>query len=483
MLSMLAGLLLLPVILSAVSAAQYGLWLVLFSVATLLYYSDLGMGAAILHFSSRIRGGGETCESGELLSAGLLWNLSAALAITPVYFLLGSLYLASHSDPVGLSETERTALLICGTAMVAGLVVRPFSPALAGAGYLPVERRNQGVALIFRVVATPLVCWLTPSIVAIAAVETFAAILPHALSGITLAVLDQHTIRWGRSTIETLKYMLSYSLRAFVSSFTESALLQGGTIAAGVFAAPADATFFSAAFRIYSSARQLLNWIIDPLRPGLSRLYAIDRSGGDTVVHALSRVLLSGSVIGGTALALGGHALIGIWLGSTVPVTLVSATSAVLLFGLVLNSIHLPLAAGAFSLGRPAVFIVPQIIWLLAFLVLVKPLSSNWGIIGIAAAFAGPLFLVEPLYLLIARNALGFSLGRWLTSDVMPVVCPVLTGTFAASVFVVATEGIRTALGSLLAMLIFVAGVALIFLVRPSAVPVESVRMILRTEL
>lgn len=480
---MLATVLLLPIILSAVSAVQYGLWLVLVSVGSLLYYADFGVGLAILHFSSRIRAGGGAHTCGELLSAGLLWNASVSLLVVPSYFILGSLYVESNADSIGLSRAQQAELVLCGTVVVAGLVIRPFTSALAGAGYLPVERRNQGIAVVFKIVATPLVCWLTPSIVAIAAVETTALLLPHALSGITIAILGQHRIRWHRATLDSLKYMLSYSTRASIYNFVESALLQGGTVAAGLLSAPADATYYNAAYRVYSSVRQLLGWILDPLRPGLSRLYAIGRRDGDAVVHAVSRVLISVSVLGGLSLIIGGQALIGLWLGQDVPTAMVSATSAILLSGLILNSIHLPLAVGAYALGRPAAFIIPQVIWCIAFIGLAGPFSSKWGIVGIAMAFASPLLLLEPVYLIISRNALGFNLRHWLLLDVTPVAYPALCGMLATSVFIVVIGGLHSGVASAVAMFIFIGGSAIAFLLRPSTVPVNSLRTIFRTEL
>jgi O-antigen/teichoic acid export membrane protein len=480
---MLTALLVVPFILSSVSASQYGLWLVLSSSATLLYYSDFGIGTAIVHFSSRIRGGGGRYTPSDLLSAGLIWNTAASLVIVPIYIWLARGYLLQHAGPAGLDANSRGALLAFGAVTTSGLVLRPIGAALVGAGFQPIEQRNQGVAAVFRLVATLVVCWLTSSVALIAMVETMALLLPSVLSAITLLRLDPHRIRMNRSAFGAVRYMLSYSTKAFLSSLIDAGLLQGGTIAAGILATPADAAYFNIAFRIFSSVRQLLYWITEPLRPALSRLYATSKVEADIVLQAMSRVMLFGATLGCIALIFGGPGLIRIWLGDKVPVDLVAATSAILLAGLILNSIHLPFALAAYSAGRPAAFLVPQIIWFLTFVGLVVPSSSSWGIPGIAFAFAAPLLFVEPIYLFIASRTLGVSFRRWLMTDAMPAVYVAVSGAIA-SIGLSAIIGVTSTVAhAFWATLFFVVGLTVAVLLRPRTIPTESIRTIFRTEL
>ncbi|AFM16104.1 membrane protein involved in the export of O-antigen and teichoic acid [Mycolicibacterium chubuense NBB4] len=480
---MLTALVVVPFILSAVTAAQYGLWLVLVSAASLLYYSDFGVGTAIVHFASRVRGGGESRTPSDLLSAGILWNTLAAIVVVPLYVLMAGIYVAHHAPAADLSPGVSAALIGLGALTVAVLIIRPFNSALAGAGFLPIEQRFQGIATVVRLVGTLLVCWLAPSLVLIAVVETLALLLPSVLCCITIVRLRQHRVRWSRTTISTMRYMMRYSLRAFASSLIDAALLQGGTLATGILLAPADATYFSIAYRIFSSVRQLLYWITEPLRPALSRLYAVNKVEGDRVLQAMSRTMLAGATVGCLILILAGPGLIRLWVGGEVPVTSIAAASALLLAGLILNSIHIPFAAAAYAAGKPAAFLLTQLMWLCAFLALVKPLSANFGTVGVAAAFAMPLLIVEPLCLFIAKRTLDVSIRQWLWADVLPVAYLVLPGTAASATYFLFIHGEMTGLRSIGAAGVFIAGVAAAAIVRPAMMPTAGLRTIFQTEL
>lgn len=482
--SMVAVLVVVPFILAAVSAAQYGVWLVLSSTALLMYYTDFGVGSAIIHFSSRRRGGGEKYSLGELLSAGLLWNLLASFLAIPAYLIFAAVYLSQHAAEAGIGEDAQLALLVCGGATMAVVLIRPFGSALVGSGFLPLERRNQGVAVIFRLLATLAVCWLFPSIEMIAVVDAIAYALPPAISAVNILGLGHHEIRWRRSTFATMKYMLGYSGRAFVYSLIDAILLQGGTIAAGTLATPADATYFNLAFRIFSSVRQLQRWITEPLRPAMSRLYSMDKVGAESILFALSRVLFVGTSFGCIILMLLGPIIVDLWIGGDAPVELIASTSAILMGGLILSTIHIPFAIAAYSAGQPTALLGPQIVWLACFVALVAPMEKFFGTQGIALALTLPLFVVEPLCSYMASKRLGINISGWVSSEIAPSLYLLLSGAVAASVYIVAAGGVlATYLSPLWLTLAFTAGVGLGAISRPRALPIDSLRAIFRTEL
>ncbi|MCD2170213.1 hypothetical protein LPW41_10960 [Microbacterium sp. JC 701] len=411
---------LLPIVLATVGATPYGIWLVLSTLAMVLNYSDLGVGAAVVHFASRHRGGRGDHDLSKLLSAALMWNFAAALVVVPTYVLFAISYTRGQVDSGAIDGGETDWLVVAGAFVMAGLFIRPFGSALVGSGLLPLERRNASVAAVVRVIGTLAVCYYVPSVGAVATVEAAAALLPSILSMLTVWRRGLAKVRWDRSTFSVGRHMLSFSTRSFVVSLIGALLLQGGTFAAGVLIGPASASYFNAAFRVYSSVRQLIGWLIDPFRAAMSRAAATDGNESTRLLASLSTVIALCVSVGCGALIFSSGWLIPLWLGQSAPTNDVQLGVIILLTGLIANSIHLPFVPAADSIGRPGVFLGPQLLWLTIFAVSAGPLAQALGAPGIALAMSLPLILVEPVYLLVARRVLHFDMREWFLHCILP---------------------------------------------------------------
>ncbi|AIV39419.1 lipopolysaccharide biosynthesis protein [Curtobacterium sp. MR_MD2014] len=433
MAGLLAGILLLPIIIATVSAEHYGVWLVVSAVAQYLNYSDLGVGTAIVHFGSRARAGGEQRSLGEFLQAGLIWNALAMVVVAPAFAAIATLYLWSTKVQAVLSPQETVWLLVAGTAMLVALLLKPFGSALNGAGLLPVERRNQTVGVLVRVMLTLVACFVFRDIVFVAMAEAVAVLVPVLLSWYIVSRRRLARMRWAGFPRATLRYMLSYSTRAFAVNAVGALLLQAGTIAAGVTLRPQDVTYYNAAFRVYTSVRQLIGWANDPFRPALSRLNVISRDQARTALLAISFVTLSVSAIGCAVLMIASRDLVRVWLGAGVPVEAIALTMVVLLAGLLVNAVHLPLIPAADAAGFPGVFFVPQLVWMVLTVIGSLLFGHLLGLPGVALGLTLPLALVEPVYLTRASRVLEFSLRTWTRSVAVPVFLLMLGGSVAAA--------------------------------------------------
>lgn len=419
---LIAGIVLLPVIISTVSAEQYGIWLVVSAIAQYLNYSDLGVGTAIVHFGSRSRAGGEERDLGAFLQAGLIWNALALVVVAPVFLVVAYLYLWSGKAQEVLTQPEATALLLVGVAMLGALLLKPFGSALNGAGLLPIERRNQTVGVLVRVVLTLVACFALRDIVFVAMAEALAVIVPVCLSWATVRTRGLARMKWVGFPGETLRYMLSYSVRSFAVNAVGALLLQAGTIAAGVTLRPQDVTYYNAAFRVYTSVRQLIGWANDPFRPALSRLNVAAPAEARRALMSICFVTLSLSVAGCAFLMIAAKDVVRIWLGPGVPIDTIAVTMVVLLAGLMVNAVHLPLIPAADASGAPGVFFVPQLIWMIATVGGSLCFGAVFGLPGIALGLTLPLVVIEPFYLVRAARVLVFSLADWARAVARPVL-------------------------------------------------------------
>ncbi|PZE90453.1 hypothetical protein DEI95_11895 [Curtobacterium sp. MCBD17_008] len=435
---LIAGIVLLPIIISTVSAEQYGIWLVVSAIAQYLNYSDLGVGTAIVHFGSRARAGGEERDLGAFLQAGLIWNALALVVVAPAFLLVAYLYLWSGKAQDVLTQPEALTLLVVGVAMLGALLLKPFGSALNGAGLLPVERRNQAIGVLVRVVLTLVACLVLRDIVFVAMAEAIAVIVPVCLSWATVRMRKLARMEWAGFPGGTLRYMLSYSVRSFAVNAVGALLLQAGTIAAGVTLRPQDVTYYNAAFRVYTSVRQLIGWANDPFRPALSRLNVAAPAEARRALLSICFVTLSLSVVGCAVLMIAAEDVVRIWLGPGVPVNTIAVAMVVLLAGLMINAIHLPLIPAADAAGAPGVFFVPQLAWMVLTVGGSLFFGAVFGLPGIALGLTLPLIVIEPFYLVRAARVLRFTLLDWTRAVARPVLILAAGGGAAVGVWLLA---------------------------------------------
>lgn len=426
--SLIAGLLLLPVIVSTIGSDKYGLWLFLLAIASILLYSDLGMGTAIVHFLSRIRGGDKALSRDAVVSSSYMWSFSAALIASAVFWLCGSLYLSGDSAMGMADSNERIILLCAGLIITMSMVVRPFGSILTGSGLLHVERQTQILAVLFRVVGTLYVCKFMPSIVAIAYVEAMALALPYLVACVVVFLRRLIVIRPSMISLSVVWKMLRYSVGAFGVAVTGAGIQQIGTVIVGLLGDANAVTSFNAAMRISGSARQVMTWVTEPFRSVLSRLYAGKTGNSLAVLRDFSLAILFAATITVFSLIIAGPQLSVLWLGESMDAIRIADTASLLLLALLLNSIHLPLIPAVDAAGRSGAFFVQQLTWLVFYVVLSCMLFPFTGIIGIGLAMLLPLPLIELWYFYKAKRILLIIPTTWFRGVILPSIPGALFG-------------------------------------------------------
>ncbi|MEW1976697.1 oligosaccharide flippase family protein [Microbacterium profundi] len=462
LLSMISGVVLLPVVVSFVGAAPYGVWLVLSAIAMYFQYADMGVGSAVVHFASRRRGNGDGHTLGQLISGAMLWNAAAALVVLPLFLVIGMLY-AFAQERVGLiSHSEAILLAVLGVASLASILLRPFTSALIGAGLLPIDRRNQAVAVAVRFIGTIVVCIWLPNVVFVAMVEATALTLPSVLGMCSVLARRLAAVRWDRSALQAARTMLAYSTRSFGVASVGALILQSGTVVAGTILGPSAATAYTAAFRIYSMARQILSWTIEPFRSVLSRQFAKDDEHGRGSMIMICFFSFGTAVAACGTVAIGAVGLINVWLGSTLSSDSIALSTTILVAGLAINSLQIPLAIAGDARGRPGAFFWIQVLWLVLCLPSSIWLAGEMGIAGIAVALTAPLLLVVPLYLWRARTVVTLDLRTWFHKVFVPVAS---IGLVALVIAIGALLALETIVSAEIASLVAAGLYALVFFI------------------
>lgn len=479
LLSIATGILLLPLIMSTVGSGPYGVWLVLVAVAAYMHLTDLGIGSALVHFGSRARGGDRfDATPGGMLGAALMWNTAVGVLGVTGFVVAASLYVSTPDVAAVLDPSTASALALLGAVALSSILLKPFDAVLTGAGELPIERRNVFIGLGTRIIITLLGCLVFESLLVVAIAEVVGIVLPSLIS---MVIVLRRVARphWSRATISTLRFMWRFSLRSFATASVSMLILQVGTILVAIVATPSAVTYFTAAFRVYTGVRQVFSWTTDPFKSMLARVFVGDHRQGRQIVMILGFISLLVAGTGCVIIILLADDFTRIWLGADTPTATIALTITILLSGIVLNAIHLQFVPAADALGRPGAFLDLQVLWLVSYVALGLWLGSMWGIVGVAAAFALPLLVVEPLYVLRARRVVGFSLSGWLRASVLPAVFIVSP----PAILGVATALLLPDIGPLVGAVLVAAGVVAALVLSRSRAPVALVPSLLRTEL
>ena len=430
-LSMLAGLALLPIVIDRVGAAPYGIWLLISSLTSYLYQADLGMGAAIVHFLARDRERTDVEERTRLVTAGFAWMNGAAAVALPLYLAFAILLVHGKSG-AHLTGADQVTLVGLGGLLVALLGFRAFPSALQGTGHWVFERSTQIVGVVVRVVGTLLGCYVVRGIVPVAIAEALADLVPMVLATAACLRLGLRPRRLRSVTRAQLRMLLSYSVRAFTVGAMAAILLQADTLIVGIVASAAAVTYYTAGFRVYSGIRQLLSWLTDPLLPSLSRLFATDREAARSMTLGMLFVSLWTAAWACGTIIVGARFLVRVWLGDSVPTDRVSAVIAILLVGLIVNSVHIAGIAATDASGRPGAFLALHMVWCASNLVLSVVLGVTIGIAGVAVGTTVPLLVLEPFYVRRMTQTLHFRVIDWWRACLRPTCISLAAAVVAA---------------------------------------------------
>jgi O-antigen/teichoic acid export membrane protein len=485
-LTLLTGIILLPIVLLSIGAGTYGVWLFLVSVASYLNNADLGVGTAIIHFGSRLRGGDSQHSMSRLASAALVWTALIGVVIVPAFALVSLAYVDGVASAVGLSTPEVTQVVVIGSVAMCTLILRPYSAILLGSGQFILERKIQMTGQLVRIAGTLFACLLVPSLTSVATAETIALLVPGMLCMIAVYRKRLARLQINRDVGKTLREMTSFSIRSLSVSLTGAVILQGGTVIVGLVGGPSQVAYYNAAFRVYAGVRYLNSWMVAPFQSALSRVFAGSHEAGQRLLRSIT----FGS-FGAVALACGllipaSPFLVQVWLGNSVPVGEIALTISILLFGLVLNSIHLPLFMASDAVGRPGVFLPVQLLWAASFVVLGFALGARFGIVGVALALSLPLLVVEPLYIWLSLSPkfLGMTMKSWWTGCFAPVLFVVGPAALLAVACSFALSWESSGIVGLLPAVTFgVSSVALAYIaIRRRTLPLSELRESLRAE-
>ncbi|MDF0530654.1 hypothetical protein P0W64_13840 [Tsukamurella sp. 8F] len=404
-LNIIANIAMFPVVVSQIGADDYGIWLFMLAVASYFFYTDIGIGTAIVYFGASARGGDRRFTSDALISNGLAWIGCIAPIAVPAFFTIAFAY--AHTHGTHLTTGTQVTVAVLGASVVASIVFRPFESVLIGSGHVVRDRMNQVVGTAIRVVTVLAMLPFGLTVTQVAAAEATGMILPPVLA--TAYVLRHRMARPRRSEITraNIRTLFSYSAKSFMVDALLVGTLQAGTVIVGLTRGPASAAYFAMAMRVFNGAGQVLNWATAPIRPAFSRLSQLDRPTAVTLSGDLLTVVATVGVLTIAPLAWATPAWIPLWVPDDGLALGMVATTVLTLVALLARAVQLPVVLSGDSFGRPGLSFPATLGAAVLQVVLGVWLTHSCGIIGAGVAVAAALWITQPWCAYALARAVG----------------------------------------------------------------------------
>jgi O-antigen/teichoic acid export membrane protein len=408
-LNILVNIALFPLIVSTIGAAQYGIWLFILVLGQFFFYSDLGVGSAIVYFASSARGGNRVFSFSQLISNGTAWATAILVPALPVFVLIAYHYADTHAASAGLDHGQVVGLVVIGGLLVSTMIIRPYESLLIGSGHLARNITNQVAGNVLRTVLVISLCLFDQSVVAIAAAEAAGLSLGPVLATIYVTRNRIATVRISAMAIRNVLGLFRYSLKTFAVDIVSVGALSAGTIMVGLISGPAPAAYFALAMKVYNGAGQVITWATAPALPVFSQIWHADPSKSKALVRDLLRSVATVSSVCILPLALSSPIWLPPWVGPEGIALGAGACTVIVLVALMSNAILEPAVLACDSFGRPGVAFLPQAVATGLFVLLGIPLTRQYGIVGTAVSLAVALWVVQPFWLVILSRTLQMS--------------------------------------------------------------------------
>jgi O-antigen/teichoic acid export membrane protein/predicted TPR repeat methyltransferase len=414
--SLVTGLVMVPVMLAGLGGTEYGYWIVIVSLAGLVMSADLGLGLIVTREVGRTELGGASSRLARA-AGGALLLFGAAGAM--VMIALGVAASRTEMLSAGHMGLGGTIFALVGVALFMDQAAQYSIAVMAGRMRFGLANLVLGGGVVLRAVLVVAAIVLHDGLVAVAAAYALGAALNAALAGAAAQRVDRaHWLGRVLLDLRILRPQVRFGAATLVATLAGAVLWHVHPVLIAALVGPAAVVAFHVGMRLPMLVSEM-NWRTTEVL--FSAVSAADRGSLpdprlslalSTGVRWLTLVVLPLAVIGGMLAT----SILTVWLGAVPP-----GAETVMRLGLVvvmLDAWSVAATQVLWGLGRPvrtaAVTVVAATLaiglnmaWLPALDILAAPLAIMVG-----------LTLVAVVNLRAAASAAGAELGRVLLRDV-----------------------------------------------------------------
>ncbi|CAN5266989.1 hypothetical protein BH09ACT1_BH09ACT1_12020 [soil metagenome] len=415
--------LLFPIVARSVGPTSYGLYLLIASVATLVQM-DLGMASATIRFIAANYVAGSMDKVRRVIASSTWFFLGLAIICGLVFAAIFTLFWNSFAIPEALRD-DAIALIALGAIQIFfGLSTSIHRQILAGVGSLNTANMVQFAQLLLRIALTIGVLAAGFGLIGVGVADTIAVVGGSAAAWlIRRRRFPDTNSRLTNGSFAVFKEMFRLNLDLLFLSVAALIVLQSSNLVISLTLPIAAVAVFGAGYRCYQVCREITNSLTQALLPVASAHHSQGRMDKSQDLY------LSGTKWANGLLLLivvpvfvFAQQFLNAWVGSALAAGFIVAQ--VLLISLIANNNHLiaiPILTGQ---GKVSGYAILHTIWAASSIGLGFLLSPLLGVIGMAIAVAGPITIMEPIYVGIALKRLHLKWRDFLVAVALPSLLP-----------------------------------------------------------
>lgn len=292
--SILAGLITIPLTLGYLGTERYGLWMTISSVMLIMGFADLGMGNGLMNAISEAHGNDDRQAALNYVSSGFFMLLGVAVLIVLAFILVYPFV----SWPIVFNIQSKLAIGEAGPAIATFAVIFAINLPLGVVqriqmGYQEGYQTNiyQCLGSIFALIAVLVVIYVKGGLAWLVLALAGGPAVASIINWIILFRFQHPWLRpkWGSATSVAAKKILHTGILFFVLQLAMAFAFASDNLVAAHILGPEAVTQYSVPMRMFSVLPMMIAMIMAPLWPAYSE--AIARGDTEWIRKTLSRSL------------------------------------------------------------------------------------------------------------------------------------------------------------------------------------------------
>lgn len=240
------GIVLAPLIIARLGVAQYGLWVLLFSMLDYLRMLDFGFRAAVVNACARFRAREDWEGVNRTFTTALLYFVITGALCCAVPIIFTDAAVALFNVPPDLREESRALIAIIAVSVGARLILSPLTATLEAFQRFDLVNRAYISALVFRSVGSLLVILAGYGLVEMAVVNLIAQVGENVWNYVNVRqVVPGLRMSPALVRMETLRSLLGYGRHSAVMVIANMFSLQAPATVIGLLRGPVDVGIFA----------------------------------------------------------------------------------------------------------------------------------------------------------------------------------------------------------------------------------------------
>ena len=421
LLSIAVGIFMSPFLIHHLGEGGYGVWVLVQSTVSYMYFMDLGLRTTVVRFSAQAQARGDHEGVSNVVSAALWIRLWTAAAVMTIAFAVAAILPHVFRVPVDYQFTARVALLLAAATLSSTLVFTAFTAVLAGLGRFDLL----GILDLAQVGLTAL--GLVPivnrghGLIAMASWQLFVVLGVNLVTmSVCFRTYPKLRCHFRKPEQILLRSMWNLGLYVLISNGAGQLILYTDNVVVGAFVAAAAVSYYAVAGKMVEYVRYIAISLLRYIMPLASSFGARNQSDRLRQLHLHgTQIVLLTTYPAVITLFLRGNTLLTLWIGAkfsaeaTQILQILSAGVAVMLTSASVNGI-------ALALDRQRTFALATLAEGVANLALSVILVKRMGVLGVAWGTLIPTICTNlffwPRFMcnLLDMSILGYIRDGWL---------------------------------------------------------------------